>query len=331
VIAGGATTCRLGSVFTVLITGPPGVGKTSVLTALVDALTDDDVPHAAIELEALAWTHPELGDELWRRQVETTCALYREAGHRLLLVVETLETDDDLNRLLDVLGAAETFLVRLEARPETLVERIVEREPESWSGLAGLVEHTQELAVTMPALSGVDLVLTTEAQRPEAVADRIRVALPAHLDRRGTRGSPHLHPAVQPRRGRVTASPVSVRVLDGELAVCRLPAGAPAPPAPAGAELFAVTRTREELSVVCPAAHAPADATVEPGWRALCVLGPLDFGLTGILASLAAPLAAAGVSIFAISTYDTDYVLVREDALAAAVEALRGAGHVVSP
>ena len=68
---------------------------------------------------------------------------------------------------------------------------------------------------------------------------------------------------------------------------------------------------------------------MEPGWRALAVAGPLDFGLTGILASLASPLAAAGVSIFAISTYDTDYVLVREQALAVAIDALRAAGHDV--
>jgi hypothetical protein len=164
-------------VFTVLITGPPGVGKTSVLTALVDALTDDDVPHAAIELETLAWTHPALSDELWHQHVKTTCTLYRESGHRLLLVAETLETDDDADRLREILGAEESFLVRLEAQPATLVERLIEREPETWSGLADLVEYTQELAVTMPALTGVDLVLSTEGQRPEAVADRIRAAL----------------------------------------------------------------------------------------------------------------------------------------------------------
>jgi hypothetical protein len=168
-------------VFTVLITGPPGVGKTSVLTALVDALTDDDVPHAAIELETLAWTHPALSDELWHQQVKTTCALYRESGHRLLLVAETLETDDDADRLREILGADESFLVRLEAQPATLVERLIEREPESWSGLADLVEHTQELAVTMPGLTGVDLVLSTEGERPETAAARIRAALPRQL------------------------------------------------------------------------------------------------------------------------------------------------------
>jgi GTPase SAR1 family protein len=168
-------------VYTVLITGPPGVGKTSVLTALVDALTDDDVPHAAIELETLAWTHPALSDERRLNHVRTTCALYRDAGHQLMLVAETLESDDDADRLRDALGADESFLVRLEAQPATLVARLIEREPESWSGLAGLVEHTQELALSMPALSGVDVVLSTEGQRPDAVADRIRAALPSRL------------------------------------------------------------------------------------------------------------------------------------------------------
>ena len=168
--------------FAVVITGPPGAGKTSVLTALVDLLTDEDVAHAAIELETLARTHPALTDELWLRHIRATCAVYREAGHDLLLVAEIVETDRDLDELLDALGAEGRFLVRLEAEPATLAERIVEREPETWSGLADLVEHSQELAATMPALAGVDLVISTEDQRPEAVAARIRAALPA--DRR---------------------------------------------------------------------------------------------------------------------------------------------------
>jgi uncharacterized protein len=119
-------------------------------------------------------------------------------------------------------------------------------------------------------------------------------------------------------------------VLAGELAVCRLPAEAPVPSLPDDAALSSVTRTADELSVVCPVAAAPPGARVEPGWRALQVAGPLDFALTGILAAIAAPLAQAGIAIFATSTYDTDYVLVREAALPAAVEALRRAGHAVS-
>ena len=71
--------------------------------------------------------------------------------------------------------------MRLEAKPASLVERIIERETPSWSGLSGLVEHAQELAGTMPGLAGVDLVLSTEDQRAEDVAARIRAARPDWL------------------------------------------------------------------------------------------------------------------------------------------------------
>lgn len=114
------------------------------------------------------------------------------------------------------------------------------------------------------------------------------------------------------------------------LAVCRLAPDAPIPPLPLGGALVALTLTPDELSLVLPESAAPADAVTEGGWRALRVAGPLDFNLTGVLASLANPLAEAGVSIFAISTYDTDYLLVREAALAAALAALRAAGHTIS-
>ena len=147
-----------------------------MLTALVDALSDDDIAHAAVEVEMLAWTHPALTDEQWARQLRVACELYREAGHRLLLVAQTLETDSDVAELREAIGADEVFLVRLEAEPASLVDRIIEREPPSWSGLSGLVEHTRELAATMPALARVDLVLSTEGERPDDVAARIRAA-----------------------------------------------------------------------------------------------------------------------------------------------------------
>jgi len=78
---------------------------------------------------------------------------------------------------------------------------------------------------------------------------------------------------------------------------------------------------------VCDASVVPPDVTVESGWRAIKVEGPLDFGLTGVLLAVAQPLADAGVSIFALSTYGTDYVLVKESALPKAVVALSSAGH----
>ncbi len=163
----------------VVITGPPGAGKTAVLTALSDALSADDMAHAAVEVEALVWTHPALTDEQALRQLRVHCQLLRDAGHRLLLLAQTLETDDDVAGLLGAVAADEVFLVRLEASPRTVVGRITEREPASWSGLPALVEHTRRLAARMPGLSGVDLVLSTEGPRLEATAERIRAALPA--------------------------------------------------------------------------------------------------------------------------------------------------------
>jgi hypothetical protein len=116
-----------------------------------------------------------------------------------------------------------------------------------------------------------------------------------------------------------------LRVLPGRSAICRLAADAAVP-----ASFFSVTRTPDELSIVCLEAEASKGAKAENGWRTLQVIGPLEFSLTGILAAIAAPLAAAGVSIFAISTFDTDYVLVKEENLAKAVDTLRAAGHRVS-
>lgn len=78
---------------------------------------------------------------------------------------------------------------------------------------------------------------------------------------------------------------------------------------------------------MCRAEAVPEGVSHETGWRCLKVSGPLDFGLTGILASLAAPLAAAKIPIFAISTFDTDYVMVKAEHLARALEVLRAAGH----
>ena len=85
-------------------------------------------------------------------------------------------------------------------------------------------------------------------------------------------------------------------------------------------------RTDEELSLVCPQAAAPAAARREDGWRCFRVKGPLDFSLVGILARIAGCLAEAGVPIFAVSTFDTDYVLLKEEHRLKAAAALQAAG-----
>ena len=89
-------------------------------------------------------------------------------------------------------------------------------------------------------------------------------------------------------------------------------------------ELGGVFTTNEEISVVCPADNLPENPSgeVEPGWRGLKIEGPLDFGLTGILNSVTKPLAEHQISIFAISTYDTDYVLIKDDKFEEACDVL---------
>jgi hypothetical protein len=122
-----------------------------------------------------------------------------------------------------------------------------------------------------------------------------------------------------------------LELLPDTLAVCRLNAGAPLPRWAGGPSSFlTVSRTAEELSITAVQRVVPADAKCERDYRAFRVRGPLPLDLVGILASIADPLARAGLSIFAISTYDTDYVLVKSADLPAALEALERAGHRVT-
>jgi len=123
---------------------------------------------------------------------------------------------------------------------------------------------------------------------------------------------------------------VNLSLTQDRLVICQLAPDAAIPAWASGKDIFcSMSRTREELSIVCPEGIAPREVKQEAGWRMLKVEGPLDFALTGILASLAAPLAKAGISIFAISTYNTDYVLVKDTKVTEAVKALQAAGHTV--
>jgi hypothetical protein len=124
--------------------------------------------------------------------------------------------------------------------------------------------------------------------------------------------------------------PLTLSVLPDSLAVCRLGPDDAVPPWSRTGTFHVVTQTPSELSIVCAERSVPDGVTANCGWRAIAVAGTLDFALTGVLASLASPLAGAGVSIFAISTYDTDYVLVKQDTLDRALAALSAAGHRVA-
>lgn len=109
----------------------------------------------------------------------------------------------------------------------------------------------------------------------------------------------------------------------------RLAPDAPLPPLDFSSFL-SITRTPDELSIISSTTDVPAGARAEAGWRCLKVEGPLAFEMTGVLASLSAPLARAGVPIFVVSTFDTDYVLVKAEDLEKACSALRGEGHVIA-
>ena len=117
--------------------------------------------------------------------------------------------------------------------------------------------------------------------------------------------------------------------LAGSYALLRLDPWSPLPEWLSDEPFFSITRTVDELSIVCPDECVPASVAAERGWRALKVDGPLDLALPGILVSLASPLADAKIPIFAISTYDTDYLLVRNATFEAACATLERAGHSI--
>jgi hypothetical protein len=127
----------------------------------------------------------------------------------------------------------------------------------------------------------------------------------------------------------VPARVPGLKVLGERLSICRLGAEEEDPAWATRGPFFSVTRTRDELSVVCPEEVVPESISRERGWRALRLEGTFDLSMVGILASVASPLAEAGASIFAVSTFDTDYVLVREEQLDLAVDTLRASGHRV--
>lgn len=115
----------------------------------------------------------------------------------------------------------------------------------------------------------------------------------------------------------------------GRFAVCKLPPGQEVPAWATAGDVFSVTRTGGELSVVCRQELVPTGTHAQAGWRCLRVAGAMPLTAVGVLASLTTPVARAGVGVFAVSTFDTDYLLAKAEEFPRAVAALRGAGHVV--
>jgi uncharacterized protein len=117
------------------------------------------------------------------------------------------------------------------------------------------------------------------------------------------------------------------RQLPGPYAIVRLAPDSPVPDWATKGDFTSITRTADELSIVCPATNLPPDVHSIHRWICLKLEGPFPFELTGVLLSFIEPLSGNGVPIFAISTYDTDYVLLQEESSATAIELLKRAGH----
>ncbi|MBM4330181.1 MAG: ACT domain-containing protein [Deltaproteobacteria bacterium] len=122
---------------------------------------------------------------------------------------------------------------------------------------------------------------------------------------------------------------LKISVRPETLAICQMDKDAGIPDWALTCAFFSLTRTKEELSVVCSQMNVPEGIKKEGGWRCLQVAGSLDFSITGVLASLTIPLAKEGISVFALSTYNTDYLLVKEQHLGKAVQTLAQNGHQI--
>ncbi len=120
---------------------------------------------------------------------------------------------------------------------------------------------------------------------------------------------------------------LKLRVLDPPFAVCRLDRADISLTRNLGGPFSSLSVTEDEVSLVCVESAVPQGADVEGGWRCLKVEGPLSFSEVGILSSLTTTLAEAGVSLFAVSTWDTDYLMVKQESLETAIEVLEAAGH----
>jgi len=121
----------------------------------------------------------------------------------------------------------------------------------------------------------------------------------------------------------------TLTILPEIFSICRLDRGSGIPDWALAGSFFSFTRSAEEVSIVSPQAQVPEGILRDTGWRCLKVEGPLDLAEVGVLASLTGPLAQEGISVFAVSTYDTDYLLVKDGSLEKAVKVLSQKGHQI--
>jgi hypothetical protein len=160
-----------------LLIGAPGAGKSAVLDALGSLLEAEGVEHGAIESEELARGLPPLANAILVEQLAADLAVQRRAGRRLFLIAFTAESASELRAALDAAGAERTLVVCLSAPAGVLAARLSEREPDRWPGKPALIAHARELAGTVPALTGTDLVIDTDGRDAEDVARAVLAAM----------------------------------------------------------------------------------------------------------------------------------------------------------
>jgi len=159
---------RVGSV--VLVIGAPGAGKSSLLEALANELERERSAFGAFESEQLAWGYPLLAAADWVTQLEGVIAGQRAAGRKLLLIAATPESQADLDLLRRAAGPGECLTVCVLAQPATVAERLARREDPAWVGRGALIARARTLAALIPALTGIDVRLDSEATAARELA-----------------------------------------------------------------------------------------------------------------------------------------------------------------
>lgn len=165
------------SMFALVLTGPPGAGKSEVASCIHDTLGDEGVDAALIEVDALERSYPPIDRDRSISHLRMLAASYREVGSELLLITATLEDDEYRLAVLAAAAADDHLLVRLEADPETMRERLLSREPPGWSGLPELLNSSRRLAASMQDLPGVGMTISTEGKQPGEVAAAVAAEL----------------------------------------------------------------------------------------------------------------------------------------------------------
>ena len=163
-----------------ILTGAPGSGKSSVLDALTTLLEIERVHFGAVESEQLARGYPWLLASEWVPQLAAVVALQKVVGRDTFLVVATTEVRDQLLAVVNAVDAEPVLVVCLAASTDIAAERVAAREPDSWPGKAALVDHARTLAQQIPAIPGLDLVISTVDRAAADVAAEIRQALWDH-------------------------------------------------------------------------------------------------------------------------------------------------------